>query len=70
VACEDSEAIRVHAHSIKGLAANIGAERVRKLAAYFEEIAGNGSEAKASDLLLHLKDELNSFFAAAGQEAI
>jgi two-component system, sensor histidine kinase and response regulator len=70
VADNDTEAIRIHAHSIKGLAANIGAERVRKLATYFEEIAGNGSEAAALDLLPQLKGELDSFLTAAGEEAI
>lgn len=68
VSAQDNEAIRIHAHSIKGLAANIGAERVRRLAACFEEIGRNGTVVEAVTLLPQLKDELDSFMAAVGED--
>ncbi|RQW83860.1 MAG: response regulator [Geobacter sp.] len=65
VADRDDESLRVHAHSIKGMAANIGAERVRELAARFEELGCNGAVAETVTLLPQLKLELESFRAAA-----
>lgn len=65
VADNNGESLRVHAHSIKGLAANIGAERVRALAARLEDLGNSGTVAEAETLLPDLKQELESFRAAA-----
>jgi signal transduction histidine kinase/CheY-like chemotaxis protein/HPt (histidine-containing phosphotransfer) domain-containing protein len=63
---EDNESIRNYAHSVKGLAANIGAMRVQKLAGYIEEMGRLGNPAEAVNHLPRLKNELDSFMAATG----
>lgn len=67
VADNDGESLRVNAHSIKGLAANIGAERVRVLAAHFEDLAGSCASVDANTLLPQMEQELESFRVAASE---
>lgn len=65
----DGESLKNLAHSIKGMAANIGAERVRKLVERLEDQGCNDTVAVAETFLPELKQELESFRAAAeGQD--
>jgi HPt (histidine-containing phosphotransfer) domain-containing protein len=57
----DQEQARVQAHTIKGAAANISAQRMQKTAAEMENHARNGRVDEAAALLHQLKDEFTEF---------
>ena len=50
----DAEATRLAAHSIKGVAANVGTDGVRDLASKLESLGANGSLASAAEILPEL----------------
>jgi signal transduction histidine kinase/CheY-like chemotaxis protein/HPt (histidine-containing phosphotransfer) domain-containing protein len=57
----DIEQIRIHAHTIKGAAANISAWRIRQIADTLETLAREGRREGASLLLLNLEAGLAQF---------
>jgi len=57
----DGNQIRIHAHTIKGAAANIAALRVRDTAAAMENFAREGKTDDAALLLPQLKKKLKAF---------
>jgi len=59
----DTAAMRIHAHSIKGAAANIGAERVRAVSLFIETAAGDGKLDEALASMAQLKEEIELFFS-------
>ncbi len=54
-----------HAHSIKGASANIGAERLREVAAHIESAARNGNTEELLPLLPGLEREMGAFLSEA-----
>lgn len=61
VAAADARAIANAAHSIKGAAANICAERIRALADELEKVALQGGADPMADLCDHLRAEFERF---------
>lgn len=57
-----------HSHSIKGAAANIGAEAMRRAAKQFEQAAGNGEHDELARLLLAIRSEYGRLQIALAQE--
>ncbi|MCP4151343.1 MAG: response regulator, partial [bacterium] len=58
---EDYEAIRGHAHSIKGAAANVAAPRIRTLAEEIEDACRNNETGNIAESLARLSTELDAF---------
>jgi HPt (histidine-containing phosphotransfer) domain-containing protein len=56
VAAHDPEAIAMSAHALKGSAATIGAERVRKVAGDLERMGRSGEIASAKTLMSNLEN--------------
>jgi len=65
IASFDSSEVRIHAHTIKGSAANIGAQRIFELARILEESALGGNLCEAASLLHLLKEEHSAFISGA-----
>ena len=57
----DISAVKRNAHSIKGAAANLSAEKVRTIAAAIENIGNNGERVKIPSLITDLKNEIANF---------
>jgi CheY-like chemotaxis protein/HPt (histidine-containing phosphotransfer) domain-containing protein len=57
----DHEQVRIHAHSIKGAAANISAGQIRETAATIESQAMEGTIDEASSLFTQLKEDIAVF---------
>jgi len=66
IASENTDNVRMHAHTIKGSSANIGALQVRETAARLEEAAKAGDISGAPLALTSMKAQLNAFNLAAG----
>ena len=64
---DDISAIRQNAHSIKGAAGNLSAEKVRTIAAAIENIGGNGERATIPALIADLKNEVTNFEQFVGK---
>ncbi|MSM40618.1 MAG: response regulator [Geobacter sp.] len=62
----DREVIHRQAHSIKGAAANIGAERIVEIAREIEDVAHDGSKEDFALLLPRLRHELDVFCQEIG----
>ncbi len=58
---QNGDAMRVHAHAIKGSAANIGALRVQEVAHQIELAAGSGKLDEALSSMPRLRSELDAF---------
>ncbi len=58
---KDTDAIRVHAHAVKGSAANIGAVRVQEIAHRIELAAKSGNLDEALSAVSRLREELDAF---------
>jgi CheY-like chemotaxis protein/HPt (histidine-containing phosphotransfer) domain-containing protein len=67
VGVNDADAIRVHAHAIKGSAANIGAGRVQEVAHLIELAAKNGNLDEALSAVPQLREELDAFARATAE---
>jgi CheY-like chemotaxis protein len=61
VANQDIVAIRLHAHSLKGAAANIGAERIRGISQRIEAVADDGNFNETASMITCLKEEIDRF---------
>jgi HPt (histidine-containing phosphotransfer) domain-containing protein len=57
-----------HAHSIKGAAANVGGERLRKVAADMEETARSGELSAVSYKMAELRSQFLQLQEAISQE--
>ncbi len=66
----DTDAIRVHAHAIKGSAANIGAGRVQEIAHRIELAAKSGNLDEALSAVPLLKEELDAFTRTTAEIAV
>ncbi|HXE95151.1 MAG TPA: ATP-binding protein [Dongiaceae bacterium] len=64
LAAEDAVAVRLHAHAIKGAAANIAALRMQKAAAIIENAAKEGDLTEAPQRLVLLQLEYRAFTEA------
>ena len=69
VAAGDSEAIRVHAHTLKGSCGNIGAMRMRETATVLEEAAKAGDISDVATGLARLRHDYDEFNRLADQTA-
>lgn len=64
---QNGDALRVHAHAIKGSAANIGALRVQEIAHGIELAAGSGKLDEALSSIPRLRSELDAFERATAE---
>jgi HPt (histidine-containing phosphotransfer) domain-containing protein len=65
---EDTEKVRVQAHSIKGAAANISALKIRETAGALESLAREGTRDGWDDLLVRLEAEYAEFRSVAERD--
>lgn len=63
---EDADAVRRHAHAIKGSAGNIAAQRIHQLAAIIEKAAKEGDLAEAPQRIALLQQEYDAFIDVVG----
>lgn len=61
---QDAEGLRLHAHTLKGSAANVGATYLSQLAKNIEEAAKSGNLPSAGEEVNELKDALNKVLSA------
>ena len=68
---KDGEQMRIQAHTIKGAAGNISANRMRETAAAMELLAREGQLDEAAALLAQLKDDFEAFQSeVSGQQTV
>ena len=63
---EDPEAVRRHAHAIKGSAGNIAAQRIHQMAAMIEKTAKEGDLTETPQRFAMLQLEYSAFIEAVG----
>lgn len=68
IAGNDVHGISLHAHSLKGSSANVGAEHMCRMAAQLENLATKGDFAAMTELLVRLTSGYQDFLAAARRE--
>ena len=64
----DPAAVRLHAHTVKGVAANVGGERFRAVAAAMENEAKNGNVPSAAARMPDLRREFDALAQAILQK--
>jgi len=67
VQAHDPANAKLYAHSIKGSAANLGAERLSKAALELERLAGQGDLSEADACLRRIQKEFDRFEAFVSQ---